>query len=117
MTTLTTTKKYQRSNAKEVRETIQNHILGFFQAEDYDVKTNLEALKKQVEYMKFSPKHTDYEMGVKLVEGGSLLIYTDEIEEFLESLDCVLNRKAEAFDNYKYLVGREVSYLCSLESK
>jgi len=109
-----TNKKYQRSNANQVREMLQNHILEYFQAEDHGTKTNLEALKSQVNYM-INRNESIAEVGRRLAEGGSLMIYNEEIEEFLNSLDCKLNLRLTVFEIYCNLISREVNYLYNLK--
>ena len=91
-----------RSNCKEVKEKIREHIGEYYTKED---------LKKEVENLMY--KRSIYNAGVAMVEGGCFLIYYEDIRSFLNSLD-LNNSKNRSFsdvqcwDMYKYLVSREI---------
>ena len=88
------------SNRKEVSENIQAHILDYYDSpEDF---------MSQMEYMH---EPTMWHAGQRIAEGGSYLIYNDDMAEFLDSLK--INPKGKKFDSdksfqmYTSLVGRE----------
>lgn len=100
-----------RSNASFVKEKIRKHILNYFTREHgYEEHLPIINLANQLEYMGINrPLNTRCK---ELVEGGSFLIYNDEIKEFLNSLLLVnQSYKDSPYKIYLHLISREIYYL------
>lgn len=91
------------SNRKEVREKIQEHIMG-----NYD---NEQEFIEQMEAMKDNRNLTSYSWGKELAKGGNYLIYNDDMSNFLDELK--INPKGKKFNSeksfemYTNLIARE----------
>lgn len=94
-----------RSNSNFVKEKIREHILDYFD--------NVEKLKKQIDYMKLQ-KESVWDAGVRLCEGGTFLVYNNDIVDFLNSLNLKNKRYLKDGNPLRYysqLIGREIQYL------
>ena len=97
-------KEQGTSNRKEVSENIQAHILEY-----YDDPQDF------IEQMDYMNEPNKWRAGQKIAEGGSYLIYNDDMSDFLDSLK--INPKGKKFDSdkafqmYTSLVGRESAKL------
>lgn len=104
-------KEQGKSNRKEVAEKIKNHVLEYYEDED-DPET---AFINQMEAMKDNQHPTPYSWGKELAEGGNYLIYTEDMNEFLDNLK--INPKGKKFSDdkvfstYTNLVARESAKL------
>lgn len=104
-------KEQGKSNRKEVSKKLQEHILSYYEDEDNPE----EAFVKQMEAMKDNSHVTPWSWGEELANGGNYLIYTDDMNEFLDKLK--INPKGKKFSdekvfkNYKSLIGRESAKL------
>ena len=106
-------KEQGTSNRKEVSENIQAHILEYY-SEDYTGEkiSPSEAFVRQMDAMR---EPTMWKAGQRIAEGGSYLVYNQDMADFLDSLK--INPKGKkfsedkAFDVYTNLVGRESAKL------
>ena len=81
-----------KSNSKEVRQKIYNHIKDTFQDLEYEgCDTLKEKIIKQIDYMKYD-RETIYNTCYRLAEEGTFLVSNYDIREFVNSLD--LNNKS-----------------------
>lgn len=100
-----------RSDANFVKEKIRNHILNYFtRKHGYENILPIVNLARQLQYMGI-----DRSLNTRcreLVEGGTFLIYNDEMREFLDSL-LLVNQgyKDSPYEMYLHLISREVYYL------
>ena len=100
-----------KSNRKEVSQKIQDHILEYYEDDD----NAEEAFVSQMEAMKDARHTTAWSWGQELANGGSYLVYTDDMREFLDGLK--INPKGKSFSDdkvfktYTSLVGRESAKL------
>lgn len=96
-----------KSNRKEVSEKIQSHILEYYDNEDDFIN--------QMEAMKDSQHPTPWSWGEEIAKGGSYLIYTEDMNSFLDELK--INPKGKTFSDektfktYTSLIGRESAKL------
>jgi len=101
-------------NNKIVKDNINNHILSYFTADagwnDDDTLSNLKLQLKSFDYMP-----TDYAKGAYMVDGGTFLIYHDDVKEFLNGLGINPEGEeyvvAKSWELYKHLIGRQVAEL------
>ena len=102
-------KEQGKSNRKEVSDNIQAHILEYY-SPDYtgdDIPAE-QAFVRQMDAMK---EPTLWKSGQRIAEGGSYLIYNQDMSDFLDKLK--INPKGKkfsedkAFQTYTSLIGRE----------
>jgi hypothetical protein len=106
-----------RSTTTEVKNKINAHILSYFEQEDYQNKdanaTSLDNLKDQMKAFDHMP--TAYAGGKYMAEGGTFLIYNQDISEFLNDLGINPEGKEypdhKVFEQYCHLIGRQVAEL------
>lgn len=105
-----------KTNSKEVRQKILEHINETFNDLDYEeCLTTKQKVRSQIDYMR-NKKDSIYRTCERLVEGGTFLIYTSDIETFLNSLNLNNNshkkfNDIEIFNMYKLLLSRELENL------
>ena len=93
-----------RSNCKEVKEKIREHIGEYY--------TN-EELKKEVENLKnCNVAYNIYGIGKYMVQCGNFLVYYDDVREFLNTLDLNNSNKnftdEQVWEMYQHLLAREI---------
>lgn len=105
-----------RSTDREVKNKINAHILERFENENYggpEGNTALDNLKDQVAVFTWMP--SVYKAGYHMAEGGTFLIYTEDMEAFINSLGINPTGKRfsdnEVFERYCHLIGRQVAEL------
>lgn len=103
-----------KSNTKEVKNKINKHILSYFTQDDgWDNDNTIDNLKEQLKSFDYMP--TDYAKGVYMAEGGTFLIYTRDMEEFLNGLGINPSNKEysdnKVFEQYCHLIGRQIAEL------
>ncbi len=103
-----------KSTRKEVKNKIQQHILEHF-TKDYGYEGDQEdAFVSQMDYMRERNENT-WQTGKRFAEGGSLLVYTEDMRNFLD--DLKINPKGKKFSDekvfqtYTNLIGREAEDL------
>lgn len=102
-----------KSNSKEVKQRVLNHIIDYVNDWDYENCITIEdKVKSQIDYMKCS-RDSIFDTCKRLVEGGTFLVYNGDIEEFLLSLELNNNSKKvfdewEMFKLYVLLLAREL---------
>jgi hypothetical protein len=104
-----------RTTNKEVVQKLREHILEYFSQDfGWDTDNRIDNLKEQVSAMQWSGE-SDYATGVRIAEGGTMLVYYDETKDFLNSLGINPENKeyrdSESWSLYLHLVGREISNL------
>lgn len=108
--------KKVRTNSNYVKRKIRNHIYNNIRARDYGVRTKKDALKKQINYMRF-PGESDYQCAKRFVTDGNFLISDWDIKRFINSLGINKERKKydrqKTFDLYRHLIAREISQMMS----
>lgn len=72
-----------RTNTNIVRKKIQKHIKEYYTKKE---------LKEQIDHMRHGSK-TVYNLGIDMVQGGSFLIYYEEVKDFLNGLGINPNNK------------------------
>ena len=91
-----------RTNRKEVKNKIREHILDFYTMEE--LKSNIEGL----DYVGY----TTYARVQYMVQGGSFLCYYTSVKDFLNGLEINPNNKEysdeKSWELYKHLIAREV---------
>lgn len=101
-----------KSNCKLVNDQIDEHIL-----EEY----TLEALKDQVKSMLNFMTPTPYHVGKHMTEGGSFLVYTQDMTDYLNSLGINPDNREypddKVFALYCHLIARGVERLYRKASK
>jgi putative heme iron utilization protein len=101
-----------RSNTKAVQTKIRKHILEHMEYKD---------LKRQAEELKKYRRdiNTNWQVGKQLAEDGFFLVYTSDIEKFLNSLGINPTNKKyspdKVFQTYTNLIGREVQNLLKIK--
>lgn len=100
-----------KTNSKEVKTKVLNHIIEF--VEEWD---NADTIKNkvidQIDYMK-NTREDIYQTCIRLVQGCTFLIYDEDIREFIDSLE-LNNNSNKKFDNmqvfnmYCMLLAREL---------
>ncbi len=100
-----------KSNRKEVSEKIRDHILEYYEDEDNPE----EAFINQMEAMKDNSHQTPWSWGQEIANGGSYLVYTEDMNKFLNELKINPKNKKftdeQIFKTYTSLIGRESSKL------
>lgn len=101
-----------KSNCKEVKEKIKNHIFEYYTKEE---------LKESANALIYNDKSL-YNAGVEMVEGGNFLIYTEDMKSFLDTLH-LNNNSNKTFNNidienmYKHLIAREIQNIITKGSE
>jgi hypothetical protein len=93
-----------RTNNKEVKQIIREHILDC-------CDNDIEVLKGNLKAVSHRGLQTVYSQGKELVQSGCFLCYYTDVNRFLETLPTYdENRKVDDEKNwelYKHLIGRE----------
>jgi len=102
------------STTTEVKNKINAHILSYFEPENYgNDATAMENLRDQIKAFDYMP--TAYAGGKYMAEGGTFLVYTVDMIEFLNSLGINPDGKEypdhKVFERYCHLIGRQVAEL------
>lgn len=96
-----------RSNTKQVRDLVKQHVLS-------QIDNDIEGLKANLKAVSYSSP-TIYGQAKYLVDGGSFLVYNWDVKEFLDTLDINPNGKEytdqASWDLYKHLVASEIEKL------
>ena len=103
-----------KSTTNEVKEKINAHVLSYFEPENYGNEASaMENLRDQMKSFNYMP--TAYAGGKYMAEGGTFLIYTYDMVDFLNSLGINPDGKEYAdnkvFEQYCHLIGRQVAEL------
>lgn len=103
-----------KSTTKQVKQLINEHILEEFTPDNYGGGDSaIENLKDQLSVFDYMP--TDYAKGVYMAQGGTFLVYTKDMEKFLNSLGINPDNKKysdnKVFEQYCHLIGRQVAEL------
>lgn len=103
-----------RTTTKEVTEQLKEHILEHFGIDyGWDNNDYVENLKYQLRSFDYLP--TTYDAGVELVQGGTFLIYYNDVNKFLNDLGINPDKKEytdkENWELYKHLIARTISSL------
>ena len=95
-----------RSNNKEVKAKIREHISEYYTPEE---------LKAQVNAIKCACYPTNYHAVRHMVEGGCFLIYNNDIRSFINELNLNSNNKTygmqETFNLYAHLIARDAELI------
>lgn len=101
------------SNRKEVSDNIQAHILDYY-TEDYTGE-NISPSEAFVRQMDAMGESNMWRAGQRIAEGGSYLIYNQDMADFLDELKINPKGKTfsedKAFNMYTSLIGRESAKL------
>ena len=93
-----------RSNKKEVVNKIVEHI------KEYHEEGGLKLFKQNVEAVKYGNMN-DYEAIKNLIDGGTFLIYHEDVKNFLNGLGINPDNKEytdnQSWELYKNLIARE----------
>ncbi len=96
-----------KTNTKIVRNKVRQHILDIIDNDVQLLRDNLNAVK----YGDMS----DYKAGIELVNGGTFLVYHDDVKDFLSGLGINPNNKEyttqQSWDLYTHLVSSEIEKL------
>jgi len=102
------------STTKEAKAKINAHILSYFDKDaGWDTDDELSNLKEQMKSFDHMP--TAYAGGKYMAEGGTFLIYTYDMSDFLNSLG--INRQGKeypdhkVFETYTHIIGRQIAEL------
>jgi hypothetical protein len=103
-----------KSTTTTVKKDINTHILSYFtQDMGWTSDNALANLKEQLNSFDYMP--TDYAKGVYMAEGGTFLVYTIDMEDFLNGLGINPEHKEyseqQVFKQYCHLIGRQVAEL------
>lgn len=102
------------TNCKSVREAMKSHVISFFEADNDNA---IVALCDQAKSMIYRNLPTLYKVGVHMAEGGSFLIYHQEVKDYLNSLGInPLNKEfsdVESWALYCHLCGLAVERVCA----
>ena len=100
------------TNNKAAKTAIREHIAYSL----YDSYNNFEELDNQLKALRDNQTFTDYAAGKRLVEGGSLLIYNGDVEDFLLENGLTtpehIKKNDNTFEFYAHLIGREIQTAC-----
>lgn len=103
------------TNCKQVREAMKSHVISFFEA---DNENAIAALCDQAKSMIYRNLPTLYKVGVHMAEGGSFLIYHQEVKDYLNSLGINPSGKEYSDDKsralYCHLCGLAVERVCKI---
>lgn len=107
-----------RTTSKEVIAKLKEHVLKSFTPEDFNVETSEQALSSQINCMRIG-NDNNYRTALHLVDGGSFLIYHNDIKDFLNSLGINPSNKEytdqQSWDLYKHLLAREIQTLVNAQ--
>lgn len=102
-----------KSNSKEVRNKVYEHIKDTFDELDYIAcETVQDKVRVEINGMKYN-QETVYKACLRLAQGGTFLISYQDMRDFVNSLN-LNNNSNRAFDDvevsemYFYLVAREL---------
>jgi hypothetical protein len=103
-----------KTTTTEVKNKINEHILSYFSQDmGWDSDDRLANLKEQMKSFDYMP--TAYAGGKYMAEGGTFLVYTADMEKFLNSLGINPDGKEypdhKVFEQYTHLIGRQVAEL------
>ena len=106
-----------KSNTNQVKSKINAHILSHFEQSVYGSTnpdaTALDNLRDQMQAFNHMP--TAYAAGRYMAEGGTFLIYTADMVDFLNGLGINPDNKEypdhKVFEQYCHLIGRQVAEL------
>jgi hypothetical protein len=103
-----------KSTTKQVKSAINSHILSYFDADHYgNDAPAIDNLRDQMKSFDYMP--TTYAAGKYMAEGGTFLIYTADMVDFLNSLGINPDNKEypdhKVFEQYCHLIGRQVAEL------
>jgi hypothetical protein len=103
-----------KSTTTTVKNDINAHILSYFGADmGWDNDTPLDNLKEQLKSFDYMP--TDYAKGKYMAEGGTFLVYTADMVDFLNGLGINPNNKEyseiDTFNQYCHLIARQIAQL------
>ena len=103
-----------KSNSKKAKGIIRSEIRSYFKASEYGTRSSLDAMKKDANAYNCgdSPRvrHSNYQKGAGLVDGGYLVCYYDDQKKMLRKIygkkvDDWSGEKTHA--TYRHLIGRE----------
>ena len=102
------------SNSKLVKARIQAHILDNFAPENYDSESSdpIANLRDQIIAMNYGNK-TPYQTALDYMEGGGILIYYNDVRDFLQATFEQTNEQANKYDDA--IVWRTYCHLCALQ--
>jgi hypothetical protein len=103
-----------KSTATEVKQKINAHILSYFEPENYGSDAPaIENLRDQMKSFDYMP--TAYAGGHYMASGGTFLIYTQDMADFLNGLGINAEGREypdhKIFERYCHLIGRQVAEL------
>lgn len=103
-----------KSNTNQVKAKINEHILSYFDKDaGWDSDDRLANLKEQMKSFDYMP--TAYAGGKYMAEGGTFLIYTQDMADFLNGLGINPDGKEypdhKVFEQYCHLIGRQIAEL------
>lgn len=103
-----------KSNSKKAKGIIRSEIKTYFNAREYGTRSSLDAMKKDADAYNCADaprvRHSDYQKGAGLVDGGALACYYDDQKKMLrriygKSVDDWSGKKTH--ETYRHLIGRE----------
>ncbi len=115
------------SNSKKAKGIIRREIKTYFRPSEYGkgVRTSLDAMRADANAYNCGDgnhrRHTDYQKGAGLVDGGALACYYSDQAKMLEKIYG--KKKVETWsgnkihNTYKHLVGREYSAMLAERAK
>lgn len=81
-----------KTNSKDVKRKVYNHIIEHLEGLDYEgCKTNEQKVKKQIDYM-INKNESVYQACKRFVEGGTFEVYYHDVRQFINTLE--LNNKS-----------------------
>ena len=112
-----------RTTTKKVTTQLQDHVLDNFTPDNYGAGTvTLQNLVEQLDAMRYG-NHSVYHTALEYVEGGSLLVYYNDVRKFLKDLLEETEEEASQYTNdkswhlYCHLVARTMSNLYDTRKK
>lgn len=105
---------HPKSNTRKAKNVIRSEIKAYFRPSEYGVRSSLDAMKKDADAYNGgdSPRvrHSDYQKGAGLVDGGALACYYDDQKKMLrriygKGVDGWSGKKTH--ETYRHLIGRE----------
>lgn len=109
-----------RSDSKEVRTKVVEHIRDFIDPSEYNCKTLHEAIVSQLDAMYEHRDYTMYRTAKRWVEGGAFECYYYDVRAFVDSLN-LNNSGKRTFSNdevwamYVHLLARELEKIYTKE--
>lgn len=108
-----------RTTNKLVINRLKSHILDNFAPEYYGGGDSaIENLKHQIKSMQYAGRSL-YATGIDYAEGGGLLVYTQDVRDFLEMILEETPQEADRYDDnkvwrlYCHLVARTIANICT----